>query len=311
MEQPKIAVIGIGATGTVLAAALLSKYPETVLVVRNAALVDELGSSGISVSGEISLQAPVKHICTRIDQLREFKPDIIFLATKTFHLGRVLEELKAVFQAGNKIVATQNGLGVEDLVADKFGNEAAWRMNLNYGVALKHSGHAELAFFNRPNHLGCSAKEDREAGLQVAQALSGCGLETELVDDIKFFVWKKMILKCSMASICAIADKTIKEALEFGPTREIADACFREALAVAQAMGYDPGEGFMEQAMGYLERVGVHRDSMCFDIANKAPTEIDFLGGKIVQYARLKDIPTPFFVATTNMVKALESNYLK
>jgi len=311
MKARRMAVVGLGATGTVLAAALLSKYPETVLVVRKAELVEELGSRGITVSGTITLQAPVKHICTRIDQLREFKPDIIFLATKTFHLGRVLEELKTVFQAGNKIVATQNGLGVEDLVADKFGKEAAWRMNLNYGVALKHSGHAEVAFFNRPNHLGCSAKEDREAGLQVAQALSGCGLETELVDDIKFFVWKKMILKCSMASICAVADKTIKEALEFGPTREIADACFREALAVAQSMGYDLGDGFMEQAMGYLAKVGVHRDSMCFDIANKAPTEIDFLGGKIVQYARQKNIPTPFFVAMTNMVKALESNYLK
>jgi 2-dehydropantoate 2-reductase len=76
-------------------------------------------------------------------------------------------------------------------------------------------------------------------------------------------------------------------------------------------MGYDPGEGFMEQAMGYLAKVGVHRDSMCFDSANKAPTEIDFLGGKIVQYARQKNLPTPFFAAMTNMVKALESNYLK
>lgn len=311
MEQPKMAVIGIGATGTVLAAALLSKYPETVVVCRRPALAEELESRGITVSGALSLHAPVKHICTRIDQLRDFKPDIFFLATKTFHLGQVLEELKAVFQAGNKIVATQNGLGVEDFVADSFGNNAAWRMNLNYGVALKRPGRAEVAFFNRPNHLGCSAKEDREAGLQVAQALSSRGLETEFVDDIKFFVWKKMILKCSMASICAVADKTIKDALEYGPTREIADACFREALAVAQAMGYDPGEGFMEQAMEYLAKVGVHRDSMCFDIENKAPTEIDFLGGKIVQYAREKDIPTPFFVATTNMVRALESNYLK
>jgi 2-dehydropantoate 2-reductase len=138
-----------------------------------------------------------------------------------------------------------------------------------------------VAFFNRPNHLGCTAEEDREAGLQVAQALSSRGLETEFVDDIKFFVWKKMILKCSMASICAVANKTIKDALEYGPTREIADACFREALAVARAMGYDPGEGFMEQALGYLAKVGVHRDSMCFDIENRAPTEIDFWGAKL------------------------------
>ena len=311
MKDSKMAVVGLGATGTVLAAALLSKYPETVLVGRKAGLGEELGNKGINVSGAISLRASVKHFCTRIDQLAEYEPSIIFLATKTFHLGQILEDLKAVFQPGNKIVATQNGLGVEDLVADTFGQEAALRMNLNFGVALKGPGSADVAFFNRPNHLGALIPENRARGIQIADILTDCGLETEYVDDIKLYVWKKMIIKCTMACICAVTDKTIKEGLSYEPTREIADACFHEALAVAKAMGYDLGEGYLEQAMGYLEKVGVHRDSMCVDIENKTPTEIDFLGAKIVEYARQKGIATPFYVAMTNLVKALESNYLE
>ena len=117
-------------------------------------------------------------------------------------------------------------------------------------------------------------------------------------------------MKCTMASICAVTNKTIKDALEFPPTREVADACFQEALAVAKAMGYDFGVDFLDQALGYLARVGVHRDSMCFDIDNKAPTEIDYLGAKIVEYGRQKGIATPYYVAMTNMVKGIESNYL-
>jgi 2-dehydropantoate 2-reductase len=310
VQERKMAIVGIGATGTVLAAALLGAYPETVLVGRKTALDEEFGNGGITVSGAISLQTQVKHFCTRIDQLADFKPDIIFLATKTFHLRQILADLKAVFQPGNKIVATQNGLGVEELVADTFGSDAALRMNLNYGVALKRPGNAEVAFFNRPNHIGCVAEENRAVGTQIAQTLSACGLDTEFVDDIKLFVWKKMIMKCTMASICAVTNKTIKDALEYKPTREIADACFKEALAVAKAMGYDLGEGYLKQAMGYLEKAGVHRDSMCYDIEKKAPTEIDFLGAKIVEYARRKGIATPFYIAMTNLVKAIESNYL-
>ena len=118
-------------------------------------------------------------------------------------------------------------------------------------------------------------------------------------------------MKCTMASICAVTNKTIKETLEFPPTREIANACFKEALAVAGAMGYEPEEDYIEQAVGYLQKAGVHRDSMCFDIENKTPTEIDFLGGKIVDYARQKGVPTPLFMAMTNLVKAIESNYLQ
>ena len=66
-----------------------------------------------------------------------------------------------------------------------------------------------------------------------------------------------------------------------------------------------------EQALGYLEKVGVHKDSMCVDIANQTPTEIDFLGAKVVEYGRAKGISTPVYVTMTNLVKAIESNYLE
>ena len=52
MEKPKIAVVGIGATGSVLAAALLCKYPETVLVGRRsdmAGAISDASSEAITV----------------------------------------------------------------------------------------------------------------------------------------------------------------------------------------------------------------------------------------------------------------------
>ena len=123
-------------------------------------------------------------------------------------------------------------------------------MSLNFGVSLKGPREVEMAFFNRPNHLGALIPENREMGLKIADLFSAGGLDTEFVDDIKLYVWKKMIMKCTMASICAVTDKTIKEALTFPPTREIADACFQEALTVAKAKGYDLGEDYLVQALG-------------------------------------------------------------
>ena len=311
MEQHKIAVVGVGATGTVLAAALLDKHPETVLVGRNPGAAEAFASEGVRVSGVIKRHSPVKNYISLIEDLKNFDPDLIFLTTKTFHLERVLKVLADVYRPGLKIISTQNGLGTEDLIADKFGRDSVFRMSLNYGVSLKGVGDAETAFFNAPNHLGSLTPENSDLGMKIAKMLTEVGLDTEFVDDIKFYVWKKMIMKCTMASICAVSDKTIQDALKFPPTREIADACFQEALAVAKAMGYDFGPGYLDQALDYLAKVGGHRDSMCFDIDNKTPTEIDYLGGKIVDYARQKSISTPFYVAMTNMVKAIEDNYLR
>ena len=311
MKTHKTALIGVGATGSVLAAALLSKYPDTMIIGRNPGWLDETDDKGITISGAITYTVPVRNYLFQIGQLRDAQPDLIFLCTKTFDLTDILQELEQVYISGTKIIATQNGLGVEDLIADKFGWGAVFRMSLNFGAALTGAGQVNTAFFNPPNHLGGFTQENRGLGSQIAKSLSECGLGTEYVDDIRLSVWKKMIRKCTMASICAVTDKTIKDALQYPPAREIADACFQEALAVAKAMGYDLGEDYLKQARGYLEKVGVHKDSMCVDIANQKPTEIDFLGAKIVEYARAKKISTPNYVTMTNLVKAIESNYLE
>lgn len=310
MERPEIAVVGIGATGAVLAASLLSTDPEVMLVDPKPGLAEGVKKNGIRVSGAISCQVPVRHFFAQCGDLRTRKPSVIFLATKTFHLQRVLEELTEVYQPGTKLISTHNGLGTEDLIAEKFGAEATFRMSLNFGVALTGHGEVETAFFNKPNHLGSLSKKNRKLGLQVAQLLTEGGLDTAYVDDIKLYVWKKMIHKCSLASLCAVTDRTIGGVLGFPPTREIAEACFREALAVAGAMGFDLGVDYLNQATSYLEKVGVHKDSMCQDVANKTPTEIDALGGKIVEYGRKQGVPTPYFATMTNLVKALEDSYL-
>jgi 2-dehydropantoate 2-reductase len=308
----KKAVVGVGATGSILAAALLTRAPETILVDPLPELGAVLQKDGINISGIISYASiPVKFYHERISDLREHKPDLIFICTKTFHLPQVLKDLEEVVQQGAKIICTQNGLGPEDLVADKYGADSVFRMSLNYGCSIKGPGVVESTFFNKPNHLGCLVPENQDIGMHIADSLTKGGLDTELVDDIKLHVWKKMIIKCTMASICAVTDRTIKEAMEFPPTREIADACFKEILDVAKAKGYDLGKGFLKEALEYLEKVGRHKDSMCFDIANKTRTEIDYLGGKVVEYGRDTGIPTPFFTAMKNLVEALEDKYLR
>ena len=80
MHESRIAVVGIGATGGVLAAALLSQYPETLLVGRDSNLGKELRSNGIHVSGAIPYRVPVINYTSEIKSLGSFQPDFVFLA---------------------------------------------------------------------------------------------------------------------------------------------------------------------------------------------------------------------------------------
>jgi 2-dehydropantoate 2-reductase len=311
MENRRVAVVGVGATGSVLAAALLSRDPETVLVDPRDGLRERLLGAGLKVSGALSYQVPVRHAVAKIADMKALRPRVVLLCTKTFNLADVVAEIDPVFDPGMKIVSTHNGLGTEDAIAERFGESAALRMILNFGVAVKAPGEVEVAFFNKPNHLGGIVPETGEAAAALAARLTEGGLDTQAVEDVRLHVWKKMIMKCTMASICAVTDKTIQQALEFGPTREIADGCFQEILSVAKAMGYDLGPDYLSQAVSYLAKVGIHKDSMCHDVAAKSPTEIDYLGGKVVEYARRKGIPVPYYTTMTNLVRALEDSYLQ
>jgi len=309
MQTYKIAIVGLGATGTVLAAALLRSYPKTILVGRSNDLKKALVKDGIRASGELTYVVPVENYCSSIRDLGKYSPDLIFISTKTCDLARVLDEIATIFKPGTKIISTHNGLGTEDLIADRFGADSALRMSLNLGVARIGPGQVKTAFFNPPNHLGAVTAENHKIGEDIAGLFTDAGLDTVYVEDIKLHVWQKMVMKCTMASICAVTGKTIREALHFPPTREIADACFKEIVNVAAAKGYDLGENYVNQAVAYLEEAGVHKDSMCADIENRKPTEIDFLGGKVVAYAREAGISVPFYTTMTNLVKALENNY--
>ena len=223
MEDMRIAVLGIGATGAVLASAILRQNPKTALIDPMPGLGEAIRKKGIRISGVLSYETTVKNFFSSVDELKEYDPNIIFISTKTFHLETVLKSLKPLIRPDVRLISTHNGLGPEDLIASYFGKESAFRMSLNFGVSLKGPGEVEMNFFNRPNHLGALSESNRDLGLRIAKLLTDSGLDTEYVDDIKMYVWKKMIMKCTMASICAVTDRTIKEALDFPPTREIAD----------------------------------------------------------------------------------------
>ena len=205
MKKYRIAIVGLGATGTVLAAALLRKDPRTILVGRSHGMRKTLLKDGIRVSGPISYYVPAENYCGSIQDLGKYSPNLIFISTKTCDLARVLDELETVFKPGTKIVSTHNGLGTEDLIAERFGADSAFRMSLNFGVSRIEPGQVKAAFFNPPNHLGAVIPENHKVGEDIAGLFTDAGLDTMYVDDIKLHIWKKPVF---IKIQCALTSKT-------------------------------------------------------------------------------------------------------
>jgi len=313
-RKPTIGIIGLGPVGTILAAHLANGGADVVVEDIAKEVLTEIERNGLRVSGIRDLAIGIGKTAGSMTELTEFEPDIVFVATKACFLRPVLDELKPVYETGMKVVSFQNGLDNERVIAKSLGVNASYRVVVNYAGNLETPGHAKMNWFQPPNYVG-AFKGGRyttdETTRDIAEVLTKCGLKTEGASDIKKHVWMKSILNAALCSVCALTRQTMKRAMDFGFSRDLAVKVLEEGLKVAERDGYDFGEDAIERFTEYLEKGGVHKPSMLVDVEKGRRTEVDFLSGAIVGYGEKYGVETPVNMALTGLLKALENRYLR
>lgn len=316
MTQDKltVAVIGLGPVGSILAAHLAHSNADVVVQDAMPHIRQKVKQDGITISGITQLTAKIEKIAESIPQLAEFDPEIVFIVTKACYLKDVLPEIKRIYTPKLKVVSFQNGLGNEQVMAEQLGAETAYRVVINYAGNLVNLGHATMNWFQPPNYVGALHKGQYtvdETTKKIANMLSAAGLKTEETPDIKNDVWEKTILNAALCSICALTGQTMKEAMEYPHSRKLAIQVLEEGLDVARADGCDFDSEALANFTAYLEKGGAHKPSMLIDVEKKRPTEVDFMSGAIARYGKKFNIPTPVNSTLTELLKALENQYLK
>jgi len=314
MKKATIGIIGMGPVGSILAAHLAKNGENVVVEDIMEKLLLEIRQKGLNISGITQLTAKINKTANSITKLADFNPDIIFVATKACILKHILPQLEEIYTPDMKIVSYQNGLDNERLIAETLGIDTTYRAVINYaGNTISH-GNIKMNWFQPPNYIGALHKETYitdETTKYIANVMTAAGLKTEEATDIKKHVWQKTIMNSALCSICAVTGQTMKEAMEFKPTRSLAVKILDEGLKVAEADEYGFGDEALTAFTSYLEKGGAHKPSMLIDVERRSPTEVDFMSGAIARYGEKFKIPTPVNSTFTGLLKALENQYLR
>jgi 2-dehydropantoate 2-reductase len=174
----------------------------------------------------------------------------------------------------------------------------------------KGRGHIQMTFFNGPNFVGPVNGGSSDAAREIAEMMTGASLDCEPTNDIRSYVWEKVILNCALSSLCAVTSRTMKEIMDTPDTYQLVENLLKEAIAVAEADGCDFGPDFHDHCIEYLQKAGDHKPSMLIDVECKRPTEIEFLNGKVLEYGQRYSIPTPYNHFVTNLVRSQECTYM-
>jgi 2-dehydropantoate 2-reductase len=313
-RNPVFAVIGLGPVGSILAGHLAASKADVVVQDAMPSILEKVRQDGIMISGMTKIMTKIDKIANSISQIAEFDPKIVFIVTKACYLKDILPEIERIYTPRMKIVSFQNGLDNEQVIARELGIAVAYRVVINYAGNLVHPGHAMMNWFQPPNYVGALRNGKYvtdETTKEIASALTTAGLKTEESANIKMHIWEKTILNSALCSICGVTGQTMKEAMEYEPSRNLAIRILEEGLRVAKADGYDFGSEALTKFATYLDNGGAHKPSMLIDVENKRPTEIDFMSGSIAHYGEKYKIPTPVNSTFTDLIRTIEHHYHK
>jgi 2-dehydropantoate 2-reductase len=308
-EGLSVAIVGVGPVGSVLAA-YLSKAGHHVAVVD----IDEphiaaIAKDGITVAGARELHGKPARALLRIGELAGTAWDYIVVSTKASLLGKVVPEIAAVASPKTFIVSYQNGLDSEAAVAKVVGPDRTLRAIINYAGGKSGEGKVQMNFFTGRNEVGAASPAGEAAAKRLAAAMEAATLDTDYTADIRKFEWEKTILNAAMSPLCALTNLTMKECVETPAVIAVTRQLIVEGIAVAKADGYTWDAGFRDYCLGYLGKAGHHRASLWVDVANKRPTEIRYLNGRIADIGDQHGVPAPTHRVLTTLIEGIEQSW--
>ena len=319
----KVCVVGAGAIGGYLAVRLANDGHEVSVVARGPHLA-AIQSSGLSLIEADQTFVAEQLVAT--DRIRDLGPqEIVFLALKAHQIEPVVSDLSVLFDASTVMVTLQNGIpwwyfqklegNYTDRVVSAVDPQGVLLNNIDpngiigciaYPAAtIVEPGVVKHIEGNRfPVGELDGSESDRVR--RVADALTGAGFKSRVLDDIRSEIWLKLWGNLTFNPISALTHSTLVDICQFPLTRELAARMMTEAQAVAERLGASFRVP-LERRIAGAEAVGKHKTSMLQDVEVGKPLEIDGMLGAVVELAELTEVEVPTLRALYACVSLLNN----
>jgi 2-dehydropantoate 2-reductase len=281
--MPEVAILGSGAVGALLGAALARAGTDTTLVTRegSAAL---LGRVGLQVD---SPRFGDHHVWVRAQERLREPAGALLVAVKAPHLGAALERIDA---EPGVVVPLLNG--VEHLVPlrERFGE----RVVAGVVRVQAHRAGAAHVVHRAPFVAVTIAAPGAPA---LARALAAAGVDVADGGSEAAVLWGKLARLAGLALATAAADAPL------GDVRDDAEAVAREVVAVAGAEGAAlDADALVDELRGLPDGAS---SSLRADVSAGAPDhELDAIAGAVLRAAARHGLAVP---RTTELAARVET----
>ncbi|NJE07645.1 2-dehydropantoate 2-reductase [Thermococcus sp. M39] len=272
-----IYIIGAGAIGS-LFGGLLANVGYNVVLIGRKEQVKAINQNGLKITGLTNLTVNVK----AYEHPPGEEPDLIILATKAYSTKDALSCVGDII--GNKtwILSIQNGLGNEDLALQYTSNVLGGITTngatlLDWGT-VQWSGKGETI-------VGVYPKGKHKFAHKVAEVFTNAGIPTRVSENITGVKWAKAIVNSAINPLGALLGVKNGFLVENDYAKNILIEIAEESYEVAKKLGIEFEFDPVELTIRTAEMTKDNYNSMLQDLQRRKRTEINYINGKIVEFA--------------------------
>lgn len=299
----RIAVIGAGAFGTLLAARMHESGAPVTLVARkpdDAEVIFRDGVTLIDVHGERTVRVP----CISSRDASEPYSLLVF-CVKSYDTRSAAEMHRQRLANGGFVLTLQNGAGNVEALADVFDRECV--------VAGISTEAAFLERVSRVRHTGVGETHLGELNGQVTERVTElcktfrlAGYHAAVDDSVERLIWRKLAINAGINALTAIGRQPNGWIAENPHARSVAIAAVREVCAVSIRAGCPiDADELADVMLDVARRTARNRSSMLTDIERGRLTEVEAIQGYIERAGERFGVSTPVNSILRRLVLAI------
>ncbi len=323
-RRMRTAIVGAGAIGALLAAAL-ARAGQRVSVLARGATLAAIEEHGIRIVADDASAGAVR-VKASDEPASLGEQDVVVLALKAQALPEVAASLRPLIGPATVIVSAMNGLPwwflhglsapgcTEPLEAVDPGGRVSSVLPADRAIGcvvhLSSSTEAPgIVKRGRGNRLivGPAQAQCREAVHTLADALTAGGFDVESTGDIRTDIWAKLWGNMNMNPLSALTGSTADRLLDDPFTHALVLRMMEEADAIGRRLGLSTGMSAPDR-VAVTRQLGAFKTSMLQDMEAGRALEIDPILGVFPELGRRLDVPTPFCDAVLGLLRQRAAN---
>ncbi len=237
--------------------------------------------------------------------------DVVVVALKTTQNYLLPEMLPTMVKDDGVVLVLQNGLGIEEEVAQIVGSQRVMGGLCFLCCNKVGPGHIRHLDYGQIT-LGEYAPEYQPGGItkrmrQIADDFERAGIPIQLDEDLLLARWKKLVWNIPYNGLSVVLNATTDELMADKHTRSLVEQLMGEVVAAAAATGRIICDRFIQTMLDYTEKMTPYRTSMKLDYDEGRQMEVETLFGNPLRAATARGANLPLISMLYRQLKFLDA----